>query len=120
MPKSSFKKMEAAFEPILEFNNLLAGTMEEAFNLQVESAQGYAKLGIDNINAGFKIRSVDDMMSYAESQKELAQKTSDMMIADAKSYSELGAKFVDSLRSMVESNMKTSVAAATDAVKASA
>ena len=112
------KKVEAAFEPVIEFNNMIAKAAETAFNLQMESLQSYAKLGIDNVNAALKVRTMDDMASYAEYQKELAQKASDMMVSDAKSFADMSTKFLDGARTMIEGNVKSSVAAATEAVKA--
>ena len=51
-------------------------------------------------------------------QNTMAQKASEMMMADAKSYTDMGVKFFDNMRAIFESSMKTSVSAATDAVKA--
>jgi hypothetical protein len=48
----------------------------------------------------------------------MAQKASDMMMSDAKSYSDMGIKFFDNIRSLYESSMKSSVSAATEVVKA--
>ena len=112
------KKVEVAFEPIVEFNNMVAKAAEAAFNLQMESLQAYTKLGIDNVNAGLKVRNADDMASYAELQKSLAQKASDMLVSDAKAFTELNTKFIDGARAMMEDGVKSSVAAATDAAKA--
>ena len=57
-------------------------------------------------------------MSYFETQHAMAQKASDMMMSDAKSFSDLGIKFFNDVRSMYESGVKTSVSAASEAMKA--
>lgn len=118
MAKSSAKKFEAAFEPYVEFNNMVVKTAETAFNMHMQSMQAFAKLGMDNVNAGLKVRTMDDMVAYAEKQKDVAQKASDMFVADAKAFADLNAKFVEEARTMVESNVKSTVAAATEATKA--
>jgi len=47
----------------------------------------------------------------------MAQKASDMMMSDAKSFSDMSIKFFTDMRGLYESGMKTSVSAATEAMK---
>lgn len=111
---TSFKKFEASFEPTVEFNKMVAGSMESSYNMMMDSFQSYAKLGIDSLQTGLKVRSPEDMVSYFESQHAMAQKASDMLMSDAKSFSDMGIKFFNDVRSLYESGMKT---AATEAMK---
>lgn len=115
---SAYKKLEASFEPVMEFNKMMTGTMESTYNMMMDSYQGYAKLGIDSMQSGLKVRTPEDMMSYFETQHAMAQKASDMMMSDAKTFSDMGIKFFNDMRSLYESGMKTSVSAATEAMKA--
>ena len=115
---SMYKKFETSFEPMMEFNKMVAGSMESSATMMMDSFQSYAKLGIDSMSDSLKVRSPEDMMSYMESQYSVAQKASDMMMSDAKAYSDMGIKFFNDVRSLYESGMKTSVSAATEAMKA--
>ena len=115
---SAFKKLETSFEPVMEYNKMIAGSMESSYNMMMDSFQSYAKLGIDAMQSGLKVRSPEDIVSYFESQHAMAQKASDMMMSDAKSFSDMGIKFFNDVRSLYESGMKTSVSAATEAMKA--
>jgi phasin family protein len=115
---SAFKKFEASFEPAMEYNKMIADSMESSYNMAMDSFQGYAKLGIDSMQSGLKVRSPADMMSFFEEQQSMAQKASDMMMSDAKSASDMGVKFFNDMRSLYESGMKTSMSAATEAMKA--
>ena len=115
---SAFKKLETSFEPVMEYNKMIAGSMESTYNMMMDSFQIYAKLGIDSMQSGLKVRSPEDMVSYFEAQHAMAQKASDMMMSDAKSFSDMGIKFFNDVRSLYESGMKTSVTAATEAMKA--
>ena len=115
---STFKKLETSFEPFIDFSKLVVDSTEASYNLAMDSFQGYAKLGIDSLQSGLKVRSPEDMMSYFETQHAMAHKASDMMMSDAKSFSDMGIKFFDSMRSLYESSLKSSVASMTDAVKA--
>ena len=119
MPTKStaFKKLEASFEPVMDFNKMIAGSMETSYNMMMDSFQSYAKLGIDSMQSGLKVRSPEDMVSYFETQHAMAQKASDMMMSDAKSFSDMGIKFFNDVRALYESGMKTSVSAATEAMK---
>ena len=115
---SAFKKLEASFEPFMEFNKMVSGTLESSYNMMMDSFQSYAKLGIDSLQSGLKVRSPEDMVSYFESQHAMAQKATDMMMSDAKTFSDMGIKFFDNMRSLYESGMKSSMSAASEAVKA--
>ncbi len=106
------KKVETAFEPVVEFNKMMVETAEAVFNMQMESLQTYTKLGLDNLNASLHVRNVDDMVAFTEKQKEIAQEASDRFTADAKAIAELNTRFVDETRTMVENNMKSAMAAA--------
>jgi len=115
---SAFKKMEAGLEPLVEFNKMIAGSMESSYNMMMDSFQGYAKLGIDSMQSGLKVRTPEDVVTYFESQHSMAQKASDMMMSDAKSFSDMGIKLFNDMRSFYESSMKTSVSAASEVMKA--
>ncbi len=97
---------------------MIADSMESSYNMAMDSFQGYAKLGIDSMQSGLKVRSPADMMSFFEEQQSMAQKASDMMMSDAKSASDMSVKFFNDMRSLYESGMKTSMSAATEAMKA--
>ncbi|MGH1543848.1 MAG: phasin family protein [Arenicella sp.] len=118
MAKTTAKTMETAFEPFVEYNNIVIKTAETAFKMQMDSMQSYAKLGMENINEAFKVRTLDDVFSYADKQKDIAKTSSDMLVSDAKAFADLNAKFIDSTRTLIESNVKSTVEAATEAAKA--
>ena len=115
---SAFKKFEASFEPVMEYNKMIAGSMESTYHMLMDSFQGYAKLGLDSMQSSLKVRSPEDMVTFFESQQSMAQKATDMMMSDAKTFSDMGIKFFNDMRSMYESGMKTSVSAASEAMKA--
>ena len=71
---------------------------------------------MDNMNDCFKVRNFEDMVAFTEKQKDVAKKTTDMFVSDAKTFTKLNTKFVEDARSLIETNIKNSV----DAVKAAA
>lgn len=117
--QSTDKTFEAAMEPMVEFNNLLTKTLEDSFSLQMASLQAYTQIGMENVSAGLKVRTMEDMTSYSEMQKELAKKASDMIASDAKALASMNSKFLQTSKTMMEGNLKSAVAAAADMAKVS-
>ena len=111
---NEMKQLDAAMAPVVAFNKLVMENAEQAFNMQIASLQAYAKLGMDNINAGLEVRNADEFKVYAEKQKDVAKELTAQMTSDAKAFGELNAKFFDAARSLTEANMK----AAADNAKA--
>lgn len=111
------KTFGAAVKPVLEFNHFFVKSTEAAFAKQFESYNAYVKLGIDNVREGFDVRSFDDIVNYTNKQQGFAKKTTDMLVSDAKSFSELNSKFTEEARSLFETNIKTSFTAVNEAVR---
>jgi phasin family protein len=117
-PKTA-KKIESSMEPMLEYNTMMADAAEAVFTIEMNCARTLTKLGIDNLIAGMKVRTAGEMLGYAEAQKSLMGKMSDMYFADAKALADIGYKFMDSSFSLFESSFKSAAAAATsDLMKA--
>ncbi len=100
------KQLEAAIAPVVEFNKLIVKNVEAAFNLQVQSLQAYAELGVKNLNAGLEVRNPDDLKAFAENQKGVAEEISARVTADVKAISELNTQFIDQARALAEENVK--------------
>ena len=100
------KQLEAAIAPVVAFNKLVVRNAEKAFYMQVASLQAYAKLNLDNINAGLEVRNVDDFKVYADKQKDVAKEFTAQVNADVKAFGELNAKFLEDARTLTETNIK--------------
>ncbi|MDE0280110.1 MAG: phasin family protein [Gammaproteobacteria bacterium] len=100
------RQLEAALAPVVAFNKLVLRNAEKAFNMQITSLQAYAKVNLDNINAGLEVRNVDDFKVYAEKQKDVAKEITAQISADVKAFGELNAKFLEDTRTLTESNIK--------------
>ena len=106
------KQIEAAMAPVVAFNKMIVKNAETAFNMQMASLQAYAKLGLENINAGLEVRNADDFKAYAEKQKDVAKEVTAQVTADVKAFSELNAKFLEEARTLTEANMKAAAESA--------
>jgi len=106
------KQFEAALAPVVAFNKLFVKNAETAFNMQFASIQAFAELGMKNINACLEVRNIDDLKSYAEKQKDVAQEITSRVTADAKAFGELNTQFVNEARTLAEQNVKAATAKA--------
>ena len=111
------KTLGAAMKPVLEFNNFFVKSSEATFAKQVECYNAYLKLGMDNVNEGLNVRTFEDMVDYTNKQKGVAEQTTNMIVSDAKSFTELNTKLTEEARSLIETSIKTSVTAVNEAVK---
>ncbi len=100
------KPLESALAPVVAFNKLMIRNAEQAFQMQINSLQAYAKLGLDNLNAGLEVRNVEDFRVYAEKQKDVAKNFTTQVTADVKAFGELNARFLEEARTLTESNLK--------------
>jgi len=114
---SSIPTFEQAFEPFAAFSKLASEAAEKAYKMQLDCSKIYTKAGMDNISDGLKVTNFDQMTGYAEKQKELYKKTSNMMLADAKSYADIGVSFFDSARLLMEDTAKSNMSAVKEATK---
>ncbi|MGI9317120.1 MAG: phasin family protein [bacterium] len=105
------KQFEAALAPVVAFNRLVVKNAETAFNMQMASLQAYAKLGLENMNAGLEVRNADDFKAYAEKQKNVAEEITAQITSDVKAFGELNAQFMEDARDLADNNVKTVAAA---------
>ena len=101
------KQFEAALAPVVEFNKLVVKNAEAAFNLQIQSMQAFAQLGLKNMTAGLEVRNPEDLKTFAETQKGVAEEMTARVNADVKAFGELNTQFIDQTRTLVEQNVKT-------------
>ena len=118
MAKSKIPSFEETLKPYMAYAKLATETAEKAFKMQMDCTKAYTKIGMDNLTDGFKVTNFEQMTAYAEKQKDIAKQTGDMMVADFKDLSAIGAEFIDSSRTMVEDTIKSSMTAAKEATKA--
>lgn len=100
------KQLEAAIAPAVAFNKLVVKNAEQAFNLQIASLQAYARMNLENLNAGLEVRNAEDFKTYAEKQKDVAKEFTAQVTADVKAFGELNARFLEDARTLTETNIK--------------
>jgi phasin family protein len=114
---SQIPTIKQAFEPFMAYSKLATEAAEKAIKLQTDCTKIYVKVGLDNIAEGFKVTNFDQMSSYAEKQKAVFKKTNDMIVADSKSYADIGTEFFESARFLMEDTVKSTMTAVKEATK---
>lgn len=117
MAKSQVPSFEEVCQPFMAYSKMATETAEKAFKVQFDAAKALGKIGMDNFAEGLKVTNVEQMTEYAEKQKDIAKKSSDLFVADAKSLTDLGAKFFESSKALFEDSVKASMSAAQEAAK---
>lgn len=105
------KQLENAIAPVMAFNKLVIRNAEEALNMQIVNLQTYAKMNLDNLNAGLDVRDADQFRAYAEKQKDMAREVTAKIAADARAFGELNARFLEDARALTEAGIKAAAAA---------
>lgn len=117
MSTTTFPSFEEVFEPFMAYGKLATEATEKALKVQMDGVKKYSKMGMDNMAEGMKVTDLDQFTAYAEKQKSIYEKASQLMIADAKAYTDIGTKFFESSKALAEDTFKSSVEAAKEAGK---
>jgi phasin family protein len=100
------KQIEDALSPVVAYNKLVIEASEKALALHVASVQKLAKIGFDNWNAVFNIKSADDVKVYAEKQQVVAKEVAEIVTVDVREIGELNQHFLEDSRKLAEDNIK--------------
>ena len=120
MAKSQFPSFEEACQPFMAYSKMAADTVEKAMKVQFDSYKALNKIGMDNFAESLKVTNVEQMTAYAEKQKNVAKKTNDLLTADAKALTDLGAKFFEGSKALFEDSVKATMSAAEEVAKTAA
>jgi phasin family protein len=117
MATPAFPTFEEVFEPFMAYGKLATEATEKALKVQMDGMKKYSKMGMDNMTEGMKVTDFDQLVAYMEKQKTVYQKASEQMIADSKTYTDIGTKFFESSKALAEDTYKSSVEAAKEVTK---
>ena len=117
MSKAAIPSYEEIFEPFMAYGKMAAESAEKVMKIQMDSVKAFTQLGMENFSEGLKVTDFDAMTVYAEKQKDVVKKASDMFMTDAKACADIGAKFFDGAKVMFEDNVKSTMDVAKKATK---
>ncbi|MXZ81628.1 MAG: phasin family protein [Gammaproteobacteria bacterium] len=93
-------QINAVMAPAVEFNRLVLNNIEAIVGMQVESFKAYAELGFKNLNAGLDVRTMDELKTYAEDQKNVIRQVGEQVTRDLEALGAVNAKFVEDTRKL--------------------
>lgn len=84
---------EKVLAPMQQLAELSLSNSEKLFALQMEVAQSYVKLGVEQMKALFEVKDAESLQAFVNNQADMAKNVGEKMIADAKAVADLGAEF---------------------------
>ena len=91
--KSFTEQMQGFAAPLTRYNQLLASNIEQLTRLQLVSANAYAELGLNQLQAVGKVQDAQSLAALGTVQLESASQLSRQMLDDIQKLSTLGQQF---------------------------
>ncbi len=95
--KSFTEQMQGFAAPLTRYNQLLASNIEQLTRLQLASANAYAELGLNQLQAVGKVQDAQSLAALGTVQLESASQLSRQMLDDIQKLSTLGQQFKEEL-----------------------
>ncbi len=94
--------------PLTRYNQLLASNIEQLTRLQLASANAYAELGLNQLQAAGKVQDAQSLAALGTVQLETASQLSRQMLDDIQKLNTLGQQFKDDLDALAADGIKKS------------
>ena len=107
--------VQKALGPVTELNALALANADKLANLQVDALKRYADLGLAQVRAGLAVKNPEDMKSYLETSRELAQSAVDAARADQEAVMALGNEYLTEVGKMMNANVAAAKVAPVEA-----
>lgn len=95
--------------PLTRYNQLLASNIEQLTRLQLASANAYAELGLNQLQAVSKVQDAQSLAALGTVQLESASQLSRQMLDDIQKLSALGQQFKEELDALTADGIKKSM-----------
>ncbi|MEZ6953662.1 MULTISPECIES: phasin family protein [unclassified Aeromonas] len=106
--KSFTEQMQGFASPLTRYNQLLASNIEQLTRLQLASANAYAELGLNQLQAVSKVQDTQSLATLGTVQLETASQLSRQMLDDIQKLSALGQQFKEALDTLTADGIKKS------------
>ncbi|KAB7627210.1 phasin family protein [Alkalilimnicola sp. S0819] len=94
-----FQQLQA---PVKQFNSLVVDHMDKLTQFQLDAAQSYAELGMQNLRAALEVKQPQDLQQYVGQQKSVAETVSKKLNDDATTLVALNKGFVEGVQKLAE------------------
>lgn len=106
--KSFTEQMQGFAAPLTRYNQLLASNIEQLTRLQLASANAYAELGLNQLQAVGKVQDAQSLAALGTVQLETASQLSRQMLDDIQKLNALGLQFKEELDALTADGIKKS------------
>ena len=100
---------EKVIAPMQQLAKLSLSNTEKLFALQMEIAQSYVDLGIEQMNAMLEVKDPESLQAFVSKQADVARNVGEKMVADAKAVAELGTEFNAETQRLARESMNAAV-----------
>ncbi|MBL0460172.1 MULTISPECIES: phasin family protein [Aeromonas] len=106
--KTFTEQVQGFAAPLTRYNQLLASNIEQLTRLQLASANAYAELGLNQLQAAGKVQDAQSLAALGTVQLETASQLSRQMLDDIQKLNALGQQFKDDLDALTADGIKKS------------
>lgn len=101
------QQIEQAAEPVRKLHATMVEHAEKIARFQLEMAQSYTELALNNIREVSALNSVEGVQNYLQNYPKTLQQTSEKIVQDSQKLAQLGQGVGEDLRKLAEENVAT-------------
>lgn len=88
-----------------DLNNLVMENVQKLMKMNLDIVENYTQIGLDNYKAATGIKTVDELMKYAQKQRDIAQEVGKKISEDAKTVVDMSNQYVTTTQKVAEDNV---------------
>lgn len=108
MYQDFFKQTNVDFDrfvaPVRKFNALVVDHAEKLAQFQLEAAQSYTSLSLENLRSALEIKQPQDLQQYVGRQQAVAETVGKKLSDDANALAGLNKGFVEQMQKLAQEN----------------
>lgn len=105
-------QIEKLVSPAQQFAMLSLNNGEKLYALQLEIAQSYVDLGVEQLKALIEVKDSESFRAYVLNQVDVAKNVGEKLIADAQAVAELGSRFNTETQKLANESLNSLVSQA--------
>ena len=115
--KESQLQKENLLISIKELNNLMMSNVQKLMKINIDLVENYTQISIDNYKTATDIKSVDELIEYAQKQREIAQEVGNKIAQDARTVIEMSDQYLARSKRLAEEAVASIIPLSTHGIK---
>lgn len=103
---------EKFMAPAQQFARLSLSNAEKMYALQLEIAQSYVDLGVEQMKALIEVKDPESLQAFVTKQVDVARNVSEKLLADAQAVADLGNSFNNESQKLARESLTAAVSQA--------